>query len=506
MQPAAGSCRRNWTTTYDRRGLPFSRFGPLEFIEFKRAGTALFFVKRIPLPAKGRAEIIGIEKEDEQQTRCWIDPLTIKEEIIVQYEATKEFAQELDRQDPLRSFQDRFYKLEGKIYMDGNSLGLMSKDAEASLNRAIQAWKEGGIDIWGKYDYFLYQDRLGALLAPLVNADPDEVTCTNSTTMNVHQGIATFYQPTPERNKILMDDLNFPTDRYAVDSEVRLHGYDSAECVKVVKSRDGNFIYEDNIIEAMTDDVCLVLLPSALYRSAQLIDMQKITDAAHARGIYVGFDLCHSIGAVPHDFKAIQPDFAVWCNYKYLNGGPGAIAGMYLNKKHFKRMPGLQGWQGNSKDTQFDLDQEYKHAEYAGGLMTGTQPVLSMAPLEGSLHMVAEAGMENIRAKSLQITSYLMYLIDEKLAKYGFSVGNRREDDQRTGHVALVHPTEAIRINACMKDRGIIPDFRFPDVIRLAPVPLYTSYTEVYDMVQIIVDIMETKAYLKYENKRGTVA
>lgn len=424
----------------------------------------------------------------------------------MKYEANREFAAKLDKEDKLAKYQDRFYKLKDTIYMDGNSLGLMSKDAEDSLNEAIKAWKEGGIDIWSKYGYFLYQDKLGAMIAPLLNADPDEVTVTNSTTMNVHQGIATFYHPTPERNKILIDDLNFPTDRYAVDSEVRIHGYDPAECVKIVKSRDGEFIYEDDFISAMTDDVCLVLLPSALYRSAQLIDMKKISEAAHERGIYVGFDLCHSIGAVPHDFKDIQPDFAVWCDYKYLNGGPGAIAGMYLNRKHFKLLPGLQGWHGNRKDTQFDLNQEFQHAEYAGGLMTGTQPVLSMAPLEGSLKMIAEAGIQNIREKSLNITGYLMYLIDERLSKYGFSVGNKREDDLRTGHVALVHPTEAIRVNACMKDHGIVPDFRFPDVIRLAPVPLYTSYTEVYDMVDIIVNIMESVEYKKYENKRGTVA
>ena len=179
---------------------------------------------------------------------------------------------------------------------------------------------------------------------------------------------------------------------------------------------------------------------------------------------------------------------------------------MYLNKKHFRLAPGLQGWHGNRKDTQFDLKQEFEHAEYAGGLMTGTQPILSMAPLEGSLKMVAEAGLENIREKSLKITAYLMNLIDEKLSPYGFSVGNKRDDDLRTGHVALVHPTEAIRINACMKDRGILPDFRFPDVIRLAPVPLYTSYSEVYDMIDIILDIMQTKDYENYENKRGTVA
>ena len=167
--------------------------------------------------------------------------------------------------------------------------------------------------------------------------------------------------------------------------------------------------------------------------------------------------------------------------------------------------PGLAGWHGNKKDTQFNLEQYFDHAEYAGGWQTGTQPVLSMAPLEGSLKMIKEAGLENLREKSLDITEYLMYLIDTRLATYGFSVGNYREDSKRTGHVALVHE-DAIRINAAMKARGVIPDFRFPDVIRLAPVPLYISYTEVYDMVEIIVDIMEKKEYENFENKRGTVA
>lgn len=415
------------------------------------------------------------------------------------------FAEKKDKEDVLAKYKDRFYLLKDTIYMDGNSLGLLSKDAEETLMKALDVWKVAGINIWGQYGYFTYQDTLGALNAKLINADPDEVTICASTTMNVHQAIATFYHPTPQRNKIIVDDLNFPTDRYAVYSNIRVHGYDPETCLKVVESRDGQYIYEDDIIDAMTDDVCMVMLPAALYRSAQLIDMQKLTDAAHERGIYIGFDLCHSIGAVPYDFKKIDMDFALWCTYKYLNGGPGAIAGFYINRKHFAMEPGLAGWHGYKKEAQFDLNQYFDHAENAGGWQTGTQPILSMAPLEGSLNMILEAGVDNIRAKSLDITAYLMHLIDTKLTKYGFKVGNKREDEKRTGHVALVHE-DAIRINQAMKARGILPDFRFPDVIRLAPIPLYVSYTDVYDMVEIIIDIMEKKEYEKFEAKRGTVA
>lgn len=414
------------------------------------------------------------------------------------------FAEKKDREDGLSSFADRFYKLKDTIYMDGNSLGLMSKDAEESLNKAIDTWKYDGIKVW-EDGYLTYGTKLGELMAPMMGADSEEITLCGSTTMNIHQAISTFYKPDGERNKILVDDLNFPSDIYAAYSNITVHGYDPEECLKMVKSRDGEYIYEDDVIEAMTDDVCMVLLPSALYRSAQLIDMKKISEAAHERGMICGFDLCHSAGVVPHDFRDIEPDFAVWCTYKYMNGGPGAIAGLFINRRHFDKQPGMAGWFGNRIETQFDMDTQYDHAQSAQGWQTGTHSILSMAPLEGSLKMINEAGIENIREKSLDITAYLMYLIDEKLTKYGFSIGNKREDDKRTGHVALVHE-DAIKINAAMKGRGIIPDFRFPNIIRLAPVPLYSSYCEVYDMVCKIEEIMEAKEYEQYDNKRGTVA
>ncbi|MBO5999348.1 MAG: kynureninase [Lachnospiraceae bacterium] len=423
------------------------------------------------------------------------------------YGPGREFAVKMDAEDELSRFKERFYRPQndpGIIYMDGNSLGLLSVDAEETLMAAVETWKKEGIDIWGKGGYLVYQDKLGKMCAPLIGADPEEVTVGGSTTVNIHTAVATFYGPVPGRNRILVDDLNFPSDRYAIASQIRVHGYDPDECLKTVKSRDGRFIYEDDIIEAMTEDVCLVLLPSALYRSAQLIDMKKIADAAHERGIIAGFDLCHSIGAVPHDFADIQPDFAVWCTYKYLNAGPGAVAGLYINRKHFGKS-GLSGWWGNDKSTQFDLKPEFEPEMNAGGWQIGTGSILSMAPLEGSLKMYAEAGIGRLRTKSLKLTGYLMELIDEKLARYGFSVGNPREDERRTGHVALVHE-DAIRINAAMKAEGILPDFRFPDVIRLAPVPLYTSFTEVYDMVERITDIMENRKYEAFENRRGTVA
>lgn len=422
------------------------------------------------------------------------------------FEEGRAFAQELDARDPLREVHDRFYLNDGELYMDGNSLGLCSKDAEKAVLRVLEAWKTNGINIWSMEDgkYFRYPSILGALTAPLINADPEEVTVTNSTTVNIHQCIATFYKPTRTRYKILVDDLNFPTDRYAVDSQVKLHGYDPADAVKIVHSADGRTLSEDSIVDAMTDDVALILLPSVLYRSAQLLDMAHITAQAHQRGICIGWDLCHSIGSVPHDFKKIDPDFAVWCTYKYLSGGPGSIAGLFINKRHFALQPGLAGWFGNSKATQFQLRHQYEHSTDADGWLTGTQPLLSMAGLEGTLHIYREIGIAGIRQKSLRLTAYMMYLIDRRLAKYGCSIGNPREDAKRGGHVALEH-AEAYRICQALKARGVIPDFREPNVVRLAPVALYVSYQDVYRLIDILEEILRTKAYEKFGNTRTQV-
>ena len=425
----------------------------------------------------------------------------------LKFEPEIEYARQLDDVDPLRTVRDRFYLQDDQIYMDGNSLGLCSRDAEACLFRVFDMWKQKGIDCWTEASepLFLYQDYLGKLTAPLIGADADEVTVHASTTINIHSAIATFYQPNGRRRKILVDELNFPTDRYAIDSQIKLKGLEPGDCVTVVKSRDGKTLNEDDIVAAMNEEVAIVFMSSVLYRSGQLLDMDRITSEARKRGIIIGWDLCHSIGVVPHNFKTLEADFAVWCNYKYLNGGPGAAAGLYINRKYFDKSPGIAGWHGNRKDTQFDMKHEFEPARYAGGWQTGTQHVLSMAPLEGSLKMFNEVGIDRIREKSLKLTAYLMYLIDAKLVRYGFTIGNPRQDHRRGGHVALEHK-DAIRINSALKACGVVPDFRYPNVIRLAPIALYTSFSDVYQVVEIIGDIMANRKYESFEGKRGLVA
>lgn len=413
-----------------------------------------------------------------------------------------DFAKELDRKDELHQYRDHFFVQPNQIYMDGNSLGMASKEAVNSIENMLNRWKTEGVLAWN--DLYVYGEKISALMAPLINALPKEITVTGSTTSNIHSALSTFYHPTKDRYKILVDDLNFPTDRYAVDSIVELKGYSVDDAVRIVQSKDGEFIDEDSVIAAMTDDIAVILLPAVLYRSAQILNMKRLTEEAHKRNIIIGFDLCHAIGAIEIDFHEIQPDFSVWCTYKYLNGGFGSTAGLYINQKHFDQKPGLAGWFGNRNDTQFQLRQQFEPQPDASGWQIGSPAIFSMAGLEGSLQIFNQLGMKNIRQNSLNKTAYLMYLVDNELAEYGYSCGNSTDDNLRGGHVCLQHK-EAYRIAAALRDNGVIPDFREPDVIRLAPIALYTSYEEIYEVGQILKEIVQEKVFENYSNNRSTV-
>lgn len=413
----------------------------------------------------------------------------------------------LDEQDPLRSYREEFYLLEERIYLDGNSLGLLSKRAEQSLLTMLDSWKRLGIDGWteAKEPWFYVSEKIGALMASLVGADEEEVILTASTTLNLHQILATYFKPTATRNKIVSDELNFPTDIYAIKSQLRLHGLSPEEHLIRVKSDDGHTLDEEKIVEAMTDDVAMVVLSSVLYRSGQILDMEYITKEAHKRGILVAFDLCHSIGAIEHELSKWDVDFAFWCTYKHLNGGPGSVGGLYVNKRHFGEKPGLAGWFGSDKQKQFDMEHTMTQAQHAGALQTGTPHVLSAAPLLGSLEMFQEVGMKQIRKKSQKLTTFMSDLIAQELADYGFIERSPKDQEKRGGHIFLEHE-EAARICKALKVEGVIPDFRAPNGIRLAPVALYNTYADVWNAVQVLKQIMENKSYESFENVRDIIA
>ncbi|WP_405127381.1 kynureninase [Salicibibacter halophilus] len=416
-------------------------------------------------------------------------------------------AREHDQDDALIEFREEFYVNDEKIYFDGNSLGILSKRAEKTTLDALESWKQYGIDGWteGANPWFYFSENLGVKTAPLIGALPNEVIVTGSTTVNLHQLVSTFYQPKGSKTKILADALAFPTDIYVLQSQLKLKGYDPEEHLVFVKSRDGKTFHEDDIIEKMTDNIALIVLPSVLYRSGQILPMKRLTEAAHERNIAIGFDLCHSIGVFPHHLHDWGVDFAVWCNYKYLNAGPGAVGGLYVHENQFEREPGLSGWFGSRKDKQFDMEHAMTPADDAGAYQLGTPHILSSAPLTGALELFEEAGLERLRNKSLALTGYMMELVESKLKGMGFSIANPREDDRRGGHVYLEH-REAARICKALKAEGVIPDFRAPKGIRLAPVPLYNTFTEVWHVIDRLQKIMEKETYKKYENKRGVVA
>ena len=427
--------------------------------------------------------------------------------MAVNEQLTKEYAKKLDKKNELKAYREEFYIQPDTIYFDGNSLGLLSKRAESTLLQLFDSWKQYGIDGWtnGDHPWFYLSESLGKSNAPLVGAQPEEVVVTGSTTANLHQLVATFYKPEGKRTKILADELNFPSDIYALKSQLQLHGYSPEEHLVQVKSRDGQTLQEDDIIEAMTDDIALIVLPSVLYRSGQLLDIQRLTEEAHQRGILIGFDLCHSVGSIPHSLSDWDVDFAFWCTYKHLNGGPGSVGGLYVNNKHFGTAPGLAGWFSSKKDKQFDMEHTLTAAPDAGAYQMGTPHVLSLAPLLGSLAIFNEVGIEAVRTQSLKLTDYFMTLIDAELSDYGFVVSNPRDAVTRGAHIYLEH-TEAARICKALKENHVIPDFRTPNGIRLAPVALYNTFEEIWEVVQILKTIMKEEQYKKFENKRDVVA
>ncbi|MHA2358600.1 MAG: kynureninase, partial [Candidatus Heimdallarchaeaceae archaeon] len=307
------------------------------------------------------------------------------------------------------------------------------------------------------------------------------------TTINIHSLISTFYNPSGNKTKILADELNFPTDIYALQSQVKLKGLDPEEHLILIKSEDGRFLDEEKIVEAMTDEIALIFLPSAIFRSGQLLNMEHITKEAHKRDILIGWDCSHSVGVVPHSFDDWGIDFAVWCSYKYLNAGPGASAYIYVNKKHFDKESALTGWFGYVKEKQFEMNLHFEQAQSAGGWQISSPSILGSAALEGALKVTLDAGIENIRKKSLKMTSYLIFLVDSLLSKepYNFSIGTPREPERRGGHVALEHD-EAFKIHEELLKKNVIHDFRPPNILRITPCALYNTYSEIWEIVSII--------------------
>ncbi len=411
------------------------------------------------------------------------------------------YAIELDRNDPLARFRDEFYippHQDGKdqVYFCGHSLGLMSRRIKGEIDRELEAWAQLGVSAHfeGGFPWKNYHEALREPLAALVGAKPLEVVAMNSLTVNLQLMMISFFRPAGKRTKILIEKHAFPSDRYAVASQLRFHGLDPNEHMVQLEGTSGGGLLDESEIEhyleAHGDEVSLVMFPGVQYATGQVFDLHRITTAARACGSAVGFDLAHSVGNVQPDLHDSGCDFAVWCSYKYLNGGPGAVAGCFVHEQHSGRsdLPRLNGWWGNDPETRFLMLPEFAPAQGADAWQLSCPTVLAMAPLRASLRLFEEAGMESLRQKSVALTGYLQQLIDTRLDGR-ISVTTPQATPRRGCQLSLrVHAGRAAARTLFqeLQANGYLGDWREPDIIRFAPVPLYNSFEDVWRVVDFI--------------------
>jgi kynureninase len=421
--------------------------------------------------------------------------------MTMTFSAGEQFAKQLDSEDPLRVFRDKFHLPLDKdgnplIYFAGNSLGLMPKTARAIVEEELENWAKLGVDAHhaAGTPWYTYHEALREPTARLVGAKPLEVICMNSLTVNLHLMMATFYRPTKSRFKILMEEPAFPSDTYAIKTQIAHHEFDPNDALILARPRKGEFtIGIDGIIDLIeknADELALVMFAGVNFFTGQLFDIETITAVAQESGVVVGFDLAHAIGNVPIALHDWNVDFAVWCSYKYLNAGPGAVAGAFVHERHATntKLPRLAGWFGHDPNTRFrlHLEPEFTPVASADGWQISNPPIFSMAPLRASLAIFDDAGgMERLRAKSIRLTGYLEFLLTE-IGSKKFTVITPYNPDERGCQLSILaheHPKELFdKLQAA----AVICDFREPNVIRVAPTPLYNTFHEIWRFAKIL--------------------
>jgi kynureninase len=417
-------------------------------------------------------------------------------------EVSLEAARQLDQQDPMRDFRGRFFipHSDGKpdIYFVGNSLGLLPKTTERHLKQALDQWAELGVrgHLLGERPWMEYHTYLTDSMARLVGGQPNEVVTMNTLTVNLHLMMATFYRPTPTRNKILIEAHAFPSDKNAVESQIRLHGFVPQECLIEVSPDQGDLISMDKICQAIDyyqDSLAMVLLPGVQYYTGQVFDMPRIAAAAHAHDIHVGFDLAHAAGNVElklHDWDA---DFACWCTYKYLNSGPGSIAGCFIHERHAtnKRLDRLTGWWGHNKATRFQMAGDFDAIPTAEGWQLSNPPILSLAAIRASLDVFDEAGgIGPLNEKSKRQGQFFRDCLRDRL---GDRVHVISPADVSGCQLSLEIRLEGVagrKIHEALESKGVRTDWREPNVIRAAPTPLYNTFEEIWQFVDVLAECL----------------
>lgn len=422
------------------------------------------------------------------------------------FENTLEFARSLDAQDALKHFRHRFYipKVGGKesIYFTGNSLGLQPKTTKSYVNQELDDWAELGVEghFKARNSWLPYHELFPELLSDIVGCLPHEVVVMNQLTVNIHLLMVTFYRPTKQRFKIICEAKAFPSDQYAMESQVRTHGLNPADAIIEVSPRDGEHTLrtEDIIstIQKHGSETALVFFGGVQYYTGQLMDMPAITEAAHNVGAYAGFDLAHAIGNVQLQMHDWNVDFACWCSYKYLNSGPGGVAGIYIHEQFAKdtSLPRFAGWWGYTKETRFQMEKGFEAIPTAEGWQLSNAPVLSMAAHKASLDIFEEAGMEALTAKSKLLSEYLFFILDDINARQSHTIIELitpREQTARGCQVSMLMLEKGREVFNALMAQGVIADWREPGVIRIAPVPLYNTFEEIYRFGSIVDSILQ---------------
>jgi len=416
------------------------------------------------------------------------------------FKSVLDTTKQMDETDPLREFRDRFYIPKAKsgrhkIYFCGNSLGLQPKEVEKLLEEELEDWKSQAVDahLQAKRPWLSYHEQVTTKLAKVVGAKPIEVVAMNSLTVNLHLMMVSFYAPAEGRHKILMEDKAFPSDRYAVESQIRFHDFDPHSSLIEVKARPNeNCIRTEDIqkiIEEQGDDLALILLSGVQYYTGQAFEMEAITRLAQQKGIRVGFDLAHAVGNIPLELHQWDVDFAVWCSYKYLNSGPGAIAGCFVHERHARNtaLKRFAGWWGHNKQKRFLMEPIFDPLPGAESWQLSNPPILSTTPLLASLGIFEEAGMKRLREKSIQLTAYLEFLIHSKLENE-IDILTPQDPKQRGCQLSLQlkQKERGSEVYQQLLLKEVVCDWREPNVIRIAPTPLYNKYLEVFEFVQIL--------------------
>lgn len=416
------------------------------------------------------------------------------------FEDSLDFAVSLDKHDELSAFRKEFYipKINGRdvIYFAGNSLGLQPVNVSEYVLQELEDWKNLGVEghLLAKHPWFSYHEPFKELLAGIVGAKPDETVAMGSLTANLHFLLVSFYRPTRNRFRIICENKSFPSDYYALDSQVRFHGFDPQEAVVEVGPREGETVirteYILETIERYKDSLALVMLGGVNYYNGQWFDIKTITEAAHRVGAFAGFDLAHAVGNVPLELHNWDVDFAAWCSYKYLNSGPGGVAGIFVHEKHCKNknIPRFEGWWGNKPESRFKMERVIDPFETAEAWQLSNAPILSMAPHRASLEIFARSGMDKLRAKSLKMTGYLEYrikLINEKFNDSPVRILTPADPSQRGCQLSL-EVSGGKKVFELISQKGVVADWREPSVIRVAPVPLYNTFRDVFEFSEIL--------------------